>query len=358
MDLPDTLVLRQPDDWHLHLRDGLALKMVLPYTAQRFGRAIIMPNLTPPVTTFMAADAYKGRILSALAVQGFPVGVFKPLMTIYLTDTTSTEDIHLAKECGSVFAAKLYPANATTNSAHGVTDIKRLAPVFKKMEEVGLVLSVHGETLISKAFGDATRNGRVGQLRREAVFLKETMEWLVNTFPGLKIVLEHITTKQSVAFVRSVPSGVGATITAHHLLATLDDALVSHHNKCMPVLKEEHHRQALLDAATSGDPRFFFGSDSAPHAKSAKETACGCAGCFTAFHAIELVATAFEQRNALNSLESFLSRFGADFYGFPLNSRTITLQRETWTIPHELPFGEAELIVPFWAGEQLHWKVV
>lgn len=351
------ITIRKPDDWHLHLRDGSALVAVLPYTTKQFGRAVIMPNLTPPVTDFMAADAYKGRILGALAVQGFPVGVFKPLMTIYLTDKTSPEDIRLAKKSGLVIAAKLYPANATTNSAHGVTDIKQLAHVFQKMAEVGLVLCVHGETLVSKMFGDTTRNGRVGQLRREAVFLKETMEWLVESFPNLKIVLEHITTSEAVDFVKQAHANVAATITAHHLLETLDAVFESHHNKCMPILKEEPHRQALLDAATSGNPKFFCGTDSAPHAKSKKETACGCAGCFTAPHAVELYAMAFEERDALDRLEGFLSDFGADFYGVGRNLGTITLRRETWTIPNEVQFGESEMIVPFWAGKPLNWKV-
>lgn len=352
-----TLTICKPDDWHLHLREGEVMYAVLPYTVKQFGRAIVMPNLAPPVTDFVAANKYKKRILDALAIQGFPRGVFQPLMTIYLTDKTSTEDICLAKESGHVIAAKLYPANATTNSAHGVTDIKQLAPVFQKMAEVDLVLCVHGETLVSKVFGDTTRNGRVGQLRREAVFLKETMSWLVKTFPNLKIVLEHITTSEAVDFVMQASTNVAATITAHHLLETLDAVFDSHHNKCMPILKEEPHRQALLDAATSGSPKFFGGTDSAPHAKSKKETACGCAGCFTAPHAVELYATAFEERNAIDRLEDFLSHFGAQFYGLEKNFDRITLRREIWTIPNEVPFGENETIVPFWAGKSLNWKV-
>lgn len=357
MSYPQTITFRRPDDWHLHLRDDSAMAAVLPFTVRQFGRALIMPNLNPPVTNFMLADDYKSRILGALAVQGFPVGVFKPLMTIYLTDKTSVEDIRLAKEVG-VIAAKLYPANATTNSENGVTNIKQLAPVFKEMAEVGLILSVHGETLVSKKYGDKTRNGRVGQLRREAVFLKKTLKWLVRNFPDLKIVLEHITTKEAVEFVMNAPANVAATITAHHLLATLDDALDSHYNKCMPILKEETHRQALLEAATSGNPKFFGGTDSAPHAKSQKETACGCAGCFTALHALPLYVTAFEERDTFYPLEGFLSNFGADFYGLPRNDGTITLLREEWTIPTEVPYGENETIVPFWAGRSLNWKVV
>ena len=351
-----TLTIRKPDDWHLHLRDGSALVAVLPYTTKQFGRAIIMPNLTPPVTNWNKAWEYSEQIRAAAKMTDHGLN-FQPLMTMYLTDQTSPEDISEAKKSGLVVAAKLYPANATTNSAHGVTDIKQLAPVFQKMAEVGLVLCVHGETLVSKMFGDTTRNGRVGQLRREAVFLKETMEWLVESFPNLKIVLEHITTSEAVDFVKQAHANVAATITAHHLLETLDAVFESHHNKCMPILKEEPHRQALLDAATSGNPKFFCGTDSAPHAKSKKETACGCAGCFTAPHAVELYAMAFEERDALDRLEGFLSDFGADFYGVGRNLGTTTLRRETWVIPTEVQFGESEMIVPFWAGKSLNWKV-
>ena len=350
------LTIRKPDDWHLHLRDGSALVAVLPYTTKQFGRAIIMPNLTPPVTNWNKAWEYSKQIRAVAKMTDHGLN-FQPLMTVYLTDQTSPEDIFEAKKSGVVVAAKLYPANATTNSAHGVTDIKQLAPVFQKMAEVGLVLCVHGETLVSKMFGDTTRNGRVGQLRREAVFLKETMEWLVESFPNLKIVLEHITTSEAVDFVKQAHANVAATITAHHLLETLDAVFESHHNKCMPILKEESHRQALLDAATSGNPKFFCGTDSAPHAKSKKETACGCAGCFTAPHAVELYAMAFEERDALFFLEGFLSDFGADFYGVGRNLGTVTLRREMWTIPNEVPFGESEMIVPFWAGKSLNWKV-
>jgi dihydroorotase len=355
---PRSITIRRPDDFHLHLREGEALYAVLPDTAKQFARALIMPNLVPPVTNFMMADAYKQNILGALAVKGFPVGKFKPLMTIYLTDETTSEDIRLAKQAG-VVAAKMYPANATTNSAKGVTDVRKLKPVFETMAEVDLMLSIHGETLVSKEYGDATRDGKVGQLRREEVFLDETLEWIVK-IPNLRIVLEHITTYEAVGFVNLHASKgvkIAATITAHHLLETLDGALETHHNKCMPVLKEEHHRQALLDAATSGLPCFFAGTDSAPHAKSRKETACGCAGCYTAVSALELYATAFEQRDALDKLEDFLSSFGADFYGLPRNTETITLVRENWDIPKEIPFGDNEALVPFWAGKTLHWKL-
>lgn len=348
------LTITRPDDFHLHLRSGESLKAVLPFTIKQFGRALIMPNLSPPVTDLIGAWHYKEQIQDAFFKDENIT--FQPLMTIYLTDTTSVMDIKEVKDSGFVIAAKLYPANATTNSANGVTDIKKLAPVFEKMAEVGLPLCIHGETLVSEKFGDVTRGGRVGQLRREAVFLKETLSWIVETFPTLKVILEHITTGEAVDFVINTREGVGATITAHHLLATLDDALESHHYKCMPVLKEEHHRQVLLAAATSGNPRFFAGTDSAPHAKSKKETACGCAGCFTARHAVELYATAFEEMGALDKLEGFMSHFGADFYGIERNQGTLTIKRDEWTIPTEVPFGEGELI-PFWAGKSLSWKV-
>ncbi|MCF7816196.1 MAG: dihydroorotase [Candidatus Pacebacteria bacterium] len=350
-----SLTIRRPDDWHLHLRGGSALAAVLGFTTEHFARALIMPNLKPPVTNWdMAWEYYES--IRALAKQKGRGLNFKPLMTLYLTDKTTPEDIAEAKKAGLVIAAKLYPANATTNSAEGVTDIKKLVPVFRKMAEVEMVLCIHGETLVSESFGDDTRNGRVGQLRREAVFLKESLKWIVHNFPSLKIVLEHITTREAVRFVEKAPPNVAATITAHHLLETLDAVFESHHNKCMPTLKEEPHRQALLDAATSGNPKFFAGTDSAPHAKSAKETACGCAGCFTAIDALALYATAFEERHALNRLEGFLSDFGADFYGLSRNTDTITIRRQEWKIPNEVPFGDGELLVPFWAGRELHWK--
>ena len=349
------LTITRPDDWHLHLRNGASLKAVLPFTIKQFGRALIMPNLKPPIKNLIEAWYYKEEIRDAFFKEEDVT--FQPLMTIYLTDTTSVMDIKEVKDSGFVIAAKFYPANATTNAENGVTDIKRLAPVFEKMAEVGLPLCIHGETLVSEKFGDVTRGGRVGQLRREAVFLKETLSWIVETFPTLKVILEHITTSEAVDFVLNAREGVGATITAHHLLATLDDALESHHNKCMPILKEEHHRQVLLAAATSGNPRFFAGTDSAPHAKSQKETACGCAGCFTALHAVELYATAFEEMGAINMLEGFLSHFGADFYGIERNQGTLTIEREGWMIPTEVPFGESEILIPFWAGKTLNWKV-
>lgn len=350
------IVMRKPDDMHVHFRDGEDLKAVVGYTAKQFARAIIMPNLTPPVVNCQMAIGYLSRILEALSVQpGLPN--FYPLMTIYLTDATTPEDIARAKESNLVYAAKLYPAHATTNSAHGVTDIRKLTPVLKEMERVGLVLCVHGETLVSTMYGDKTRNGRVGQLRREAVFLKETSSWLVDNFPNLKIVHEHITTLEAVSFVKNAPNNVAATITPQHLLETLDAVFESHHNKCMPVLKEEQHRQALLSAIKSGNPKFFCGTDTAPHAKSKKETHCGCAGCFTATHAVELYATAFEECGALDKLECFMSEYGAHFYGLPLNEEKITLSRTEFVIPTEVPYGNGEMLVPFWAGKTLNWKV-
>ena len=350
------VTLRQPDDWHVHLRDGRYLKAVLRHTAQQVARAIVMPNLTPPVVNAKMALQYMCQIMAALPKRG-RASRFLPLMTIYLTDQTTPEDIVTAKQSGIVLAAKLYPANATTNSAKGVTNVKALGPVFKKMAEVGLVLSVHGETLVSERYGDMTRDNKVGQLRREAVFLKEELGWIVSRFPSLKVVLEHITTKEAVEFVMAANDNVAATITAHHLWIVLDDALASHHNKCMPVAKEEEHRQALRKAATSGSKKFFVGTDSAPHAKSTKETACGCAGCYTALHGIELYFTVFEEEGALDRIEGFLSDFGADFYGLERNTGTITVRRQTWKIPKTVPYGPREALVPFMAGEELPWKL-
>ena len=353
---PAEMTIRRPDDWHIHLRDGKYLRAVLLHTAKQMARAIIMPNLTPPVVSAKMALDYRDLILSALPWSG-PGSNFDPLMTIYLTDKTTSQDIVEAKLSGVVLAAKLYPANATTNSANGVTNIKALAPVFRKMAEVGLVLSIHGETLVSKRFGDKGRDHKVGQLRREAVFLQEELSWITSEFPDLKIVLEHITTKEAVEFVIAANDNVAATITAHHLFIVLDDVLASHHNKCMPVAKEERHRQALRKAATSGNPKFFMGTDSAPHSKSTKETACGCAGCYTALHAVELYFTVFEEEGALDKIEGFLSNFGADFYGLERNTDTITVRREDWVVPEELPYGDGESLVPFMAGKELGWKL-
>lgn len=353
---PAQMTIRRPDDWHLHIREGIFMQAVLGHTARQVGRAIIMPNLKTPVVNAKLALTYHAQILAALPKDG-PGSRFKPLMTIYLTDKTTPEDIAAAKDCGVVVAAKLYPANATTNSANGVTNIKALGLVFQKMADVGLVLCVHGETLKSRRYGDKTRKNKVGQLRREAVFLKETLSWIVSEFPDLKVVLEHITTKEAVEFVLAANDNVAATITAHHLTIVLDDAIASHHNNCMPIAKEEEHRQALRKAATSGNKKFFVGTDSAPHAKSVKETACGCAGCYTALHAIELYFTVFEEEGALDKLEGFLSNFGADFYGLERNKDTITVQRKRWKIPQKLPYGPGESLVPFMAGKWLHWKL-
>ncbi len=353
----DTLTITRPDDWHLHLRIGEALHAVISDVARQFGRAIVMPNLNPPVTNVARAMAYREEIERAMEANKLPKGSFEPLMTIYLTDETTPEDIRLAKASGIV-AAKLYPANATTNSAKGVTDIRKLAPVFDAMQEVGLVLCIHGETLVSKEHGDKTRDGKVGQLRREAVFLKESLSWIVETFPRLRVVLEHISTIEAVEFVQNAPARVAATITAHHLLETLDAVFESHHNKCMPILKEEEHRQALRKAATSGNPKFFIGTDLAPHSKSAKDTDCGCSGCYTGHCAIELYTTVFEEEDALDKLEGFLSHFGPDFYGLPRNTEKITLKRDPFLIPLTLPYGENEKLVPFWAGKTIPWRLV
>ncbi len=345
--------IQWPFDAHVHFRDEETLTYSVSHTALQFGAAVVMPNLNPPVTTAKMAEEYQSRILKA---RPLTASRFQPYMTIYLTDQTSPEIIADAKTSHAVIAAKLYPANATTGSAAGVSDIKKLSPVFKKMEEVDLVLCVHGETLVSKDWGDRTRGDKVGHLRREEVFLKEILHWLVAEFPKLRIVLEHISTKEAVDFVESSRDGVVATITAHHLLATVDDVFDSHHNKCMPMPKEWVHRQALLDAATSGSPKFFCGTDSAPHSESSKNTHCGCAGCFTGLHSVELYATAFEERKSLHMLEGFMSSFGRAFYGLPTCHRKLRIERKTWTIPDNLPYTDNQTIVPFWAGRELRWK--
>lgn len=349
--MADTLTIKAPTDWHLHVRSGESMFAVVPHTAKKWGAALIMPNLVPPVTTASMAARYREDIL-----QRDETG-FEPYMTLYITDVMKPEDIYEAQQYPYIVAAKYYPPNGTTNSASGLTNWNKAIPVLTAMEETGMVLCVHGETLKSQIFGDVTRDHRVGVLRREEVFMQETAEWLVKNFPKLKIVFEHITTCEAVEFVKRAPSNVAATITAHHLLATLDDVIDSHHNKCMPILKEEHHRQALLDAATSSNPKFFAGTDSAPHPKSRKGTACGCAGCYTAPHSLELYAMAFREREgALDCLEDFVSIFGSKFYGVPIPEGTVTLRREEWTVPAEMPFGNGEVLVPFWAGHTLTWK--
>lgn len=343
--MSDRITLLRPDDWHIHLRDGAALAHTVADAARQFARAIVMPNLVPPVRNAAEANDYRQRIIAAR-----PKGsAFEPLMVLYLTDGTQPDEIRAAKSSGHVYAAKLYPAGATTNSASGVTRIENIFPVLETMAEVGLPLLVHGEVTRSE----------VDIFDREKYFIDEQLSRITERFPTLKVVFEHITTRDAVQFVEGAPSNVGATITAHHLLYNRNHMLVGGirpHFFCLPILKRNIHQEALLDAATSGSPQFFLGTDSAPHAQHAKENACGCAGCYTAFAAIELYAEAFEQRNALNRLEPFASHFGADFYGLPRNTEQITLVREPWSVPGNLPFGELNL-VPLRAGETLQWRL-
>ncbi len=339
------LTLLRPDDWHLHLRDGAALQSVLPDTARRFARAIVMPNLKPPVTTVEAALAYRARILAAL-----PAGsTFQPLMTLYLTDNTAPDEIAKARDSGVVHAVKLYPAGATTNSDAGVTDLAKCHDTLAAMQDAGMPFLLHGEVT----------DPAVDVFDREAVFIERVLTPLLKTFPRLKVVLEHITTRQAAEFVRAAPDNVAATITAHHLLYNRNAMFAGGmrpHYYCLPVLKRETHREALVEAAVSGSPKFFLGTDSAPHPMHAKEAACGCAGIYTAHAAIELYAEAFEKAGALDRLEGFASRFGPQFYGLPLNSETITLEKTGWTVPPVLPLGDAEL-VPLRAGEQIGWRL-
>jgi dihydroorotase len=343
----DSITITRPDDWHLHLRDGDAMKAVLPDTARRFARAIVMPNLKPPVTTVAQAAAYRERILAAL-----PDGmVFEPLMTLYLTDNLPADEIDRARESSFVHAVKLYPAGATTNSAAGVTDLKKCSATLARMEKLGLPLLVHGEVT----------DPAVDIFDREAVFIDQILLPLLHDYPALKLVLEHITTKDGVDFVQASGANVAATITAHHLLlnrnAIFAGGLRPHHY-CLPVLKRETHRLALVAAATSGNPKFFLGTDSAPHAKSTKETACGCAGCYTAHAGIELYAEAFEAAGALDKLEAFASFYGADFYGLPRNRDTLTLVREAWTVPSDQPLLDGDPLIPLRAGESIAWRLV
>ena len=341
----NALVIRRPDDWHLHLRDGAALAAVLPFTAARFARAIVMPNLSPPVTTTAAALAYRERILGAL-----PAGArFEPLMTLYLTDHTPAEEIARAKAAGCVLGCKLYPAGATTHSAAGVTDVRRLDAVLARMEELGLVLQVHGEVT------DPT----VDVFERESRFIDTVLGPLAARHPRLRIVFEHITTRAALEFVLSARAGVAATITPQHLLmnrnALFAGGLRPYHY-CAPVLKTEEDRAALLAAVARGGTRLFLGTDSAPHARTAKETACGCAGIFSAHAGIELYAEAFAAAGALDRLEAFASGHGADFYGLPRNRDTVTLLAEPWEVPARYPFGTEEL-VPLRAGERIAWRL-
>ncbi|MBP6899244.1 MAG: dihydroorotase [Burkholderiaceae bacterium] len=341
------LTIIRPDDWHLHLRDGAAMAAVLPYTARQFGRAIIMPNLRPPVTTTAAALAYRERLLAARPAPGQPGADFEPLMTLYLTDRLAPEEIVRAKAAGIV-ACKLYPAGATTNSDAGVTDIRNIYPVLEAMQREGLLLLVHGEVT----------DGEIDLFDREAVFIDRVMAPLRRDFPALKVVFEHITTREAADYVASAGAHTAATITAHHLLynrnAIFQGGLRPHYY-CLPVLKREVHRQALVAAATSGSDRFFLGTDSAPHASQMKEASVCGAGCFTALSALELYAEAFDAVGALDKLEGFASRHGPAFYGLPLNAGTLTLERQPLTLPEAVPFGDATL-KPLRAGETLAWR--
>ena len=342
----NTLTITRPDDWHLHLRDGSVLADVLPHTAAQFARAIVMPNLKPPVTTTAMASAYRDRILAAL-----PNGMaFEPLMVLYLTDNTQPEEIRKAVESGFVHGVKLYPAGATTNSDAGVTDLQRCMSALEMMQELGLPLLVHGEVT----------DAEIDIFDREAVFIDRILQPLRKKLPQLKIVFEHITTKEAANYVRDAEGPIAATITAHHLLYNRNAIFkggVRPHYYCLPILKRETHRLALMQAASSGNPRFFLGTDSAPHAKGLKEHACGCAGCYTALHAMELYTQAFEEAGALDKLEAFASFYGADFYGLPRNTDRITLQKQNWVVPEELVMQGATL-VPLDAGATLAWKMV
>lgn len=349
-DTSGRLVITRPDDWHLHLRDGAALHSVVGHSARQFARAIIMPNLKPPVVTVADAERYRERILAALGAAGLARGGFTPLMTLYLTDNTHPDEIRRARESGFVHAVKLYPAGATTNSDAGVTDLLgRCMRTLETMQEVGMPLLVHGE--ITDPDTDI--------FDREALFIERVLMPLRRALPALKVVMEHVTTKDGVDYVREADGQIAATLTAHHLLYNRNALFVGGirpHWYCLPVLKREVHRQALLDAATSGNPRFFLGTDSAPHPRGLKEHACGCAGCYTAAHAMELYATAFERAGKLDALEGFASFHGADFYGLPRNTGKLILERRPQTIPDEMPFADTT-VVPLAAGETLDWCV-
>ncbi len=338
------LVIRQPDDWHIHLRDDDALKITVPHVAAQFGRAIVMPNLRPPVTTVDAAAAYRERILAAC-----PAGsCFEPLMTLYLTDTTTPEEIARAKASGFVKAVKLYPAGATTNSDAGVTAIEKVYPALAEMAVQGIPLLVHGEVTDS----------HIDLFDREAVFIERILKPLLHKFPDLRIVFEHITTADAATFVRSAGDRVGATITAHHLLYNRNAIFqggVRPHYYCLPVLKRETHREALVDAATSGSTHFFLGTDSAPHARLTKEAACGCAGCYTAGEAMEMYAMAFDAVGALDKLEGFASLHGPAFYGLPVNEHKVVLRRQDKVVPISYPYVHGDTLVPLEAGSVLPW---
>src|SRR4051812_38530200 len=336
--MPDKITLTRPDDWHAHFRDGDAMKSVAAATARQFGRAIVMPNLKPPIVTVDQARAYRERIVAALPKKP----PFEPLMTLYLTDNTSPDEIGRAAQSGIVKAVKYYPAGATTNSDSGVTDIRKCDAVLEALAAAGMPLLVHGEVT----------DAEVDVFDREAVFIDRTLGPLVKRFPALKIVMEHITTHEAAAFIERAPGNVGATITAHHLLMNRNSLFaggINPHHYCLPVLKREPHRRALVKAATSGNPKFFLGTDTAPHARGMKETCCGAAGMYTAHAALELYAEAFDAANALDKLEGFASRFGADFYGLPRNQERVKLERVEWEVPAEYPFGR-ETVVPLRAG--------
>lgn len=340
-----TLTLARPDDWHVHLRDGIVLSDVVPHTARQFARAIVMPNLKPPVVNTALAMAYRARILAAV-----PADIdFEPLMTLYLTDNTPPDEIRRAAGSGFVKGVKLYPAGATTNSDEGVTDIWRCMRALEAMQEIGLPLLIHGEVT----------DHSVDVFDREAVFIDRILQPLRKSLPALRVVFEHITTKDAADYVRDAEGDIAATITAHHLMYNRNAIFlggIRPHYYCLPVLKREVHRQALVAAATSGGPRFFLGTDSAPHPKGLKEHACGCAGCYTALHAMELYAEVFESANALDKLEGFASHYGADFYHLPRNQASVTLQKQAWIIPQELTLGDTTL-VPLDAGRTLAWKL-
>ncbi len=345
--MTESITIRRPDDWHLHLRDGAMLKAVLPETARHFGRAIIMPNLVPPVVTGALAAAYRDRILAAL-----PEGIhFEPLMTLYLTEDTDSSDLAAAHASGLVKAVKLYPAGATTNSASGVRDFDKVRPVLEKMAEIGLPLCVHGEVT----------DAEIDIFDREAVFIDRVLDPIRKATPGLRVVMEHITTRDGVQYVAANDTDLGATITAHHLIINRNHILVGGikpHYYCLPVAKREEHRLELLKAVTSGDPRYFLGTDSAPHTDDNKEMACGCAGCFTATNTMSLVAEMFDREGAMDKLEGFVSLNGPDFYGLPVNEGTITLAKgDPVEYPDKIETEDGPVTV-FDPGFPLHWRVV
>ena len=345
--MTDLLTLRRPDDWHLHLRDGAALAAVLPHTARQFARAIVMPNLKPPVTTTELAAAYRRRILAARP----PGSDFEPLMTLYLTDNTATDEVDRAQASGIIAGLKMSPAGATTNSDSGVTDVRRVDDVLARMAELGVVLQVHGELT----------HEHVDVFDREQRFIDDILAPMTERHPRLRVVFEHITTRAAVAFVRGARAGIAATITPQHLLHNRNDLFrggLRPHFYCLPVLKTQADREALIEAATGGEPRFFLGTDSAPHDRRSKESECGCAGMYSAHAALELYAEVFEDAGALHRLEAFAADFGPDFYGLPRNAGTVTLARQEWSPPAVYPLGGTEFVVPMRANGTLRWQQV